>query len=63
VTAGHFDTVPVAKIKDAQSATLTRIWKDHQKDMETLETGAKPTEEILKTIEKVATATAKGFEG
>jgi hypothetical protein len=30
--------------------------------METLETGAKPTPEILETIEKVATATAKGFE-
>ena len=53
----------VAKIKDAQAATLSRIWKDHKKDIETLETGAKPTDEILKTIEKVATATAKGFEG
>ena len=63
VTSGYFDTVAVAKIKDAQAATLSRIWKDHKKDMETLETGAKPTDEILKTIEKVATATAKGFEG
>ena len=63
VTSGHFDSVAVAKIKDAQAATLSRIWKDHKKDMETLETGAKPTDEILKTIEKVATATAKGFEG
>ncbi len=62
VTSGHFDTVAVAKIKDAQSAVLTRIWADHKKDMELLETGAKPTEEILKAIEKVATATAKGFE-
>lgn len=62
VTAGHFDTVSVSKIKDAQSAVLTRIWADHKKDMELLETGAKPTEEILKAIEKVATATAKGFE-
>jgi hypothetical protein len=52
----------VNKIKEAQAATLARIWKDHQKDMETLETGAKPTEEILKTIETVAQATAKGFE-
>ncbi len=63
VTSGHFDTVAVAKIKDAQAATLARIWKDHKKDMEILETGVKPTEEILKTIETVARAAAKGFEG
>lgn len=62
VTNGYFDGVAVAKIKDAQSATLSKIWKDHKKDMETLETGAKPTEEILKTIETVAKAAAKGFE-
>ncbi len=62
VTEGYFDKVSIAKIKEAQAATLTRIWKDHKKDMETLETGAKPTEEILKTIETVAKATAKGFE-
>ncbi len=62
VTSGHFDKVEVAKIKDAQSAVLTRIWADHKKDMEILETGAKPSEDILKVIEKVATTTAKGFE-
>lgn len=63
VSSGAFDTVPAAKIKEAQQALLTRIWKDHTKQMETLETGAKPTEEILETIKKTATATAKGFEG
>jgi len=62
VTNGYFDNVAVAKIKDAQAATLSKIWKEHKKDMEMLETGAKPTEEILKTIETVAKATAKGFE-
>lgn len=62
VTNGYFDNVAVAKIKDAQAATLSKIWKEHKKDMETLETGAKPTEEILKTIETVAKAAAKGFE-
>lgn len=63
VTSGHFDKVAVAKIKDAQSATLSRIWKDYKKDMELLETGAKPTDEILEAIKKTATAVAKGFEG
>lgn len=63
VTNGHFDKVTVAKIKDAQSAVLTRIWADHKKEMEILETGAKPTEEIFKVIEKVAASVTKGFEG
>lgn len=63
VTAGAFDKVPVAKIKEAQSAVLTRIWADHRKDMEVVESGAKPTAEILETIETVAATVAKGFEG
>lgn len=63
VTAGAFDKVPVAKIKEAQSAVLTRIWADHKKDMEVVESGAKPTAEILETIETVAATVAKGFEG
>ncbi len=63
VTQGYFDKVPAAKVKDAQTATIARIWKDHKKDMDVLDRGAKPTEETLKLIEKVATTTAKGFEG
>lgn len=62
VTGGYFDAVPVAKIKDAQSAVLTRIWADHKKAMETLDQGAKPSEDTLKLIETVAKAAAKGFE-
>ena len=63
VSAGHFDTVPVAKIKDAQAAVMTRIWADHKKEMTTLDSGAKPTEEMLKLIETVASTVAKGFNG
>lgn len=63
VTEGYFDNVPAAKIKDAQSAVLARIWKDHKKDMDVLDRGAKPSDETLKLIEKVATTVAKGFEG
>lgn len=62
VTSGHFDDVPAAKIKDAQAATLTRLWADHKKAMQTLDTGAKPTDEQLALIEKTAKAAAKGFE-
>lgn len=63
ITAGHFDKVPVAKIKDAQLAVLTRIWADHQKEMTTLDSGVKPTDEIVKLVETVATTVAKGFNG
>lgn len=63
VTSGHFDTVEVAKIKDAQAAVLTRIWADHKKEMETLEAGAKPTEDIFAAIEKTAATVIKGFKG
>ncbi len=63
VTSGYFDKVPAAKIKDAQNAVLARIWKDHKKDMDVLDRGAKPTEETLKLIEEVVTTVAKGFEG
>lgn len=63
VTSGHFDKVQAAKIKEAQAAVLSRIWADHQNEMETLEGGAKPTDEIFAVIEKVATTVTKGFEG
>lgn len=63
VTEGYFDKVPVANIKAAQAAVLTRIWADNKKDMDILEGGAKPTDAIRAVIEKVVTATAKGFEG
>ena len=62
VTNGYFDTVPAAKIKDAQSATITRLWKDNKKEMDILDRGAKPTEDILAVIETTAKAVAKGFE-
>jgi len=63
VTSGHFDKVSVAKIKEAQTAVLSRIWADHKKEMETLEQGAKPSEEIFAAIEKTAATVTKGFEG
>lgn len=63
VSNGYFDKVPAAKIKDAQNAVLARLWKDNKKEMETLDKGDKPTEDILEAIEKTTVAVAKGFEG
>ena len=63
VNEGAFDAVPVAKIKDAQTALLTRLWTDHKEDMRKLNGGDKPDEKMLAIIKKTATTVAKGFEG
>ncbi len=64
VNSGAFDKVPASKIKDAQTALLTRLWTDHKKDMQTLGKGTEKVEgDAAKLIEKVAIAAAKGFEG
>ena len=63
VNEGLFDGVPVAKIKDAQAALLTKLWTDHKEDMRTLNKGDKPEEKQLETIKKAAKTAAKGFEG
>jgi F-type H+-transporting ATPase subunit alpha len=62
VTNGIFDNVPVAKIKDAQAAFLTRLWTDHKEAMRTLNKGDKPSDELLEVIKKTGKTAAKGFE-
>ena len=62
VTNGYFDTVPAAKIKDAQAALITKLGSAHKKDMTELDKGGKPTPEMIKLIETVARTAAKGFE-
>ena len=62
VTNGAFDNVPVAKIKDAQSAALTKLWSEHKDVMRELNKGDKPTDEHLKVIDKTLASVAKGFE-
>ncbi len=66
VDANCFDKVPVAKIKDAQAALLTKLWTDHKADMRELNKGSEKVEadsKVAKLIEKVAKSVAKGFEG
>ncbi len=65
IDSGSFDTVPVAKIKNAQEALLTKLWTDHKADMRDLNKGAEKVEKdskIAKLIEKTAISAAKGFE-
>lgn len=58
----HFDKVPVARIKEAQAALLTELWSSHKDAMRELNKGAKPDENTIKIVEKVAEKVAKGFE-
>ncbi|MBP9852943.1 MAG: F-type H+/Na+-transporting ATPase subunit alpha [Patescibacteria group bacterium] len=65
VNQGFFDAVAPAKIKEAQSALLTRLQTDHKKEMEALNTGDEKVEldsPSGKIIAKVAKTAAKGFE-
>ncbi len=66
VDSGSFDKVPVAKIKNAQTTLLTKLWADNKKEMQELNKGSEKVEKdtaVAKLIEKTAKAAAKGFEG
>jgi F-type H+-transporting ATPase subunit alpha len=63
VTTGALDKVSVAKIKDAQTALLTKLWSEHKDDMRELNKGDKPSDKMIATIDKVAGSVSKGFEG
>jgi len=66
VSQGLFDNVTVAKIKDAQTALLTNLWKDHKKEMQELNKGGEKVavdSPSGKLILKAGKAAAKGFEG
>lgn len=63
VTTGALDKVSVAKIKDAQTALLTKLWSEHKDDMRELNKGDKPSDQLIATIDKVAKSVSKGFEG
>ncbi|MDO8336301.1 MAG: F0F1 ATP synthase subunit alpha, partial [Candidatus Saccharibacteria bacterium] len=61
-TEGAFDTVPVAQIKKAQHALIATLWSDKKKDMETLNIGDKPTEDMHKSILKAAETVSKEYK-
>lgn len=65
VSEGLFDGVPVAKIKSAQEALLTKLWTDHKAEMRELNKGAEKVEKdskFAKIIADTAKKAAKGFE-
>ena len=63
VNEGAFDSVPVAKIKEAQSTLLTRLWTENKEEMRTLNKGDKPSDDTLALIKKAAQDTAKDIKG
>ncbi len=65
VNHGFFDAVPIAKIKDAQAALMTKLWTDNKAEMRELNKGTEKIEKdspSAKLIEKAAKSAAKGFE-
>lgn len=61
VTSGEFNSVPVDRIKDAQTTLLTDLWTDHKDVMRELNQGGKPTDDQIGVIKKAAKKAAKGF--
>jgi F-type H+-transporting ATPase subunit alpha len=60
--AGHFDEVPITRIKDAQTALLTELWSGHKDAMKELNKGAKPEDKTTALVNKTAEKVVKGFE-
>ncbi|MGF7228480.1 MAG: F0F1 ATP synthase subunit alpha [Candidatus Saccharibacteria bacterium] len=61
-TNGAFDAIPTEKMKDAQAELISALDNDHRKLVDALNTGDKPTDEIQKTVIKVAEAIAHTFK-
>jgi F-type H+-transporting ATPase subunit alpha len=65
VNSGLFDGVVTARIKEAQTALLTRLYSDHKTAMDELNKGDKKfgeDEQLVKLVSEAAESVAKGFE-
>lgn len=60
-TGGAFDAVPIEKIHIAEANLLTRVKSDHKNIVEELTKGAKPSDELKKTVMSLAESIAKGL--
>ena len=61
-TEGAFDDVPVANVKQAQSALLTNLKQKHSKLVKVLQDGSKPTDDTKKSVIAAAKEIAKQYE-
>ena len=62
VTSGLFDVVDPERIKEAQASLVARLWSDKKTEMRELNTGDKPSDELIETIDAMTKSVAKGFE-
>jgi F-type H+-transporting ATPase subunit alpha len=60
-TKGAFDTVPTAKVKDAQAELIAFMEDKHGAVMKTLNKGDKPDETVEKTVIEAAEKVAKSY--
>jgi len=60
-TRGAFDSVPIAKVKEAQAQLISDIDTNHKDVVKALNTGDKPTEAIEKTVLTEAKKIAHSF--
>ena len=63
VSSGAFDEVQPEKITEAKQALLAKLWKEAKKDMQTLNKGGKPTDELMQLLTDTARAVSKAYEG
>ncbi|HVQ44458.1 MAG TPA: F0F1 ATP synthase subunit alpha [Candidatus Saccharimonadia bacterium] len=61
-TKGAFDQMPTDKVNAAVHDLLSRMKQHHAKVVETLNEGAKPTDETVAAVVKVAEEVAKSFK-
>jgi F0F1-type ATP synthase alpha subunit len=61
-TGGAFDHLIGETVAEAIHALLSKIKKDHDKLMDSLNKGDKPVEEDVATVVKAAVAIAKSFD-
>ena len=61
-TNGLFDDIKPENIKDVQAKLLSRLKTDYKSEMNELDKGAKPTDDQIAAIVKVAKAVVKGLK-
>ena len=61
VSSGAFDAVKPEKVTAAKQALLAKLWKESKKDMQTLNKGGKPTDEMMQTLTDTAKAVSKAY--
>ena len=62
VTNGYTDNIPVDDIQRFEKEYHEYIKMNHKKIVEELSTGAKPSEELTKQIQKATESFKKGFK-